>query len=102
MDFLLVRLPSLPTRRSSDLLAALNVETRMVRATILPAHDPRTALTEAAAMVSLAAVATGPSAKRYAAMRSEEHTSELQSHHELVCRPLLEKKNNICIKIYFI
>src|SRR5438034_3198855 len=26
--------------------------------------------------------------------RSEEHTSELQSHSELVCRPLLEKKNN--------
>src|SRR5471032_2113839 len=25
--------------------------------------------------------------------RSEEHTSELQSHHELVCRILLEKKN---------
>src|SRR5437773_8630642 len=24
--------------------------------------------------------------------RSEEHTSELQSHHDLVCRPLLEKK----------
>src|SRR5437667_6204750 len=24
-------------------------------------------------------------------VRSEEHTSELQSHHELVCRPLLEK-----------
>src|SRR5437667_7461021 len=24
--------------------------------------------------------------------RSEEHTSELQSHHELVCRLLLEKK----------
>src|SRR5690349_23688064 len=27
--------------------------------------------------------------------RSEEHTSELQSRRELVCRPLLEKKNNI-------
>src|SRR5437773_8926219 len=27
--------------------------------------------------------------------RSEEHTSELQSHHDLVCRLLLEKKNNI-------
>src|SRR5437667_1490279 len=27
-------------------------------------------------------------------LRSEEHTSELQSHHELVCRLLLEKKNN--------
>src|SRR5437773_3828272 len=27
-----------------------------------------------------------------AARRSEEHTSELQSHHDLVCRLLLEKK----------
>src|SRR5437667_4585190 len=26
-------------------------------------------------------------------LRSEEHTSELQSHHHLVCRLLLEKKN---------
>src|SRR5437773_8915204 len=30
--------------------------------------------------------------------RSEEHTSELQSHHDLVCRLLLEKKNN---KLHF-
>src|SRR5437667_2632947 len=29
----------------------------------------------------------------YIASRSEEHTSELQSHHDLVCRLLLEKKN---------
>src|SRR5437667_11086041 len=28
----------------------------------------------------------------YGAFRSEEHTSELQSHHDLVCRLLLEKK----------
>src|SRR5437588_9886646 len=28
----------------------------------------------------------------YAALRSEEHTSELQSHSDLVCRLLLEKK----------
>src|SRR5437773_4128315 len=27
--------------------------------------------------------------------RSEEHTSELQSHHDLVCRLLLEKKKAI-------
>src|SRR5260370_40783225 len=27
--------------------------------------------------------------------RSEEHTSELQSHLNLVCRLLLEKKNNL-------
>src|SRR5438477_7823589 len=32
--------------------------------------------------------------------RSEEHTSELQSHVNLVCRLLLEKKNNTstCLK----
>src|SRR5437773_7655988 len=29
---------------------------------------------------------------RYWKGRSEEHTSELQSHHDLVCRLLLEKK----------
>src|SRR5437773_272670 len=42
-----------------------------------------------------------PPARRMAGMaallprntRSEEHTSELQSHHDLVCRLLLEKKN---------
>src|SRR5947207_11531527 len=28
------------------------------------------------------------------AIRSEEHTSELQSHSDLVCRLLLEKKKN--------
>src|SRR5437667_4506953 len=28
------------------------------------------------------------------APRSEEHTSELQSHHDLVCRLLLEKKKH--------
>src|SRR5437773_6875172 len=38
--------------------------------------------------------------------RSEEHTSELQSHHDLVCRLLLEKKkyiynksSNECIEV---
>src|SRR6266480_3655576 len=33
-----------------------------------------------------------PSRRRAAAARSEEHTSELQSHVNLVCRLLLEKK----------
>src|SRR5437667_6756245 len=35
-------------------------------------------------------------------IRSEEHTSELQSHHDLVCRLLLEKKkkkNHIILTI---
>src|SRR3712207_8246106 len=30
------------------------------------------------------------------AFRSEEHTSELQSRQYLVCRLLLEQKNNVC------
>src|SRR2546421_4159604 len=39
----------------------------------------------------------GPVERRVAAARSEEHTSELQSRSDLVCRLLLEKKkkNNI-------
>src|SRR5690242_21527726 len=36
----------------------------------------------------------GPVQSRFAARRSEEHTSELQSHVNLVCRLLLEKKNH--------
>src|SRR5438034_8180129 len=32
-----------------------------------------------------------------AVLRSEEHTSELQSHSDLVCRLLLEKKNCIVV-----
>src|SRR5437667_894023 len=40
--------------------------------------------------------ASGPrccsASTRATSVRSEEHTSELQSHHDLVCRLLLEKK----------
>src|SRR5690349_22053570 len=32
--------------------------------------------------------------------RSEEHTSELQSRRDLVCRLLLEKKNNAFLLLY--
>src|SRR5438067_10471553 len=34
--------------------------------------------------------------------RSEEHTSELQSRFDLVCRLLLEKKKKICIDMIHI
>src|SRR5438034_7893166 len=34
----------------------------------------------------------GPSRQGFECARSEEHTSELQSHSDLVCRLLLEKK----------
>src|SRR5260370_31338115 len=36
-----------------------------------------------------------PAALKYLQARSEEHTSELQSHLNLVCRLLLEKKKQI-------
>src|SRR5699024_11552825 len=38
---------------------------------------------------------TNYSAAKAGIVRSEEHTSELQSRFDLVCRLLLEKKNNI-------
>src|SRR5437667_7503167 len=41
----------------------------------------------------LALLQVGGGSGRPEAGRSEEHTSELQSHHDLVCRLLLEKKN---------
>src|SRR5699024_12018349 len=42
---------------------------------------------------------TAPSAiVAFAAMRSEEHTSELQSRFDLVCRLLLEKKKKQYLK----
>src|SRR5437773_5612343 len=37
-------------------------------------------------------IASASKAFARATARSEEHTSELQSHHDLVCRLLLEKK----------
>src|SRR5690242_21038396 len=40
-----------------------------------------------------------PNPHRDVALRSEEHTSELQSHVNLVCRLLLEKKKKITYKI---
>src|SRR5690242_20861984 len=42
-------------------------------------------------ILAIAAIRSAPS-PRPAASRSEEHTSELQSHVNLVCRLLLEKK----------
>src|SRR5260370_10694698 len=45
-----------------------------------------------------AAEAGGAASAARRETRSEEHTSELQSHLNLVCRLLLEKKKNIMTK----
>src|SRR5438034_5480146 len=48
----------------------------------------------------LADVSESPSARWSCKSRSEEHTSELQSHSDLVCRLLLEKKKKDKITRY--
>src|SRR5438034_3832557 len=53
-----------------------------------PRRRPPTDGAGLAALVTMTATTIAIPAKR----RSEEHTSELQSHSELVCRLLLEKK----------
>src|SRR5438067_7471853 len=78
-------LHSFPTRRSSDLYRLLYDHA--------PGWDgvrvPGRVFTTATLLYALLAGA-----------RSEEHTSELQSRFELVCRLLLEKKNDkvMCVK----
>src|SRR5438034_7641091 len=72
-----------PTRRSSDLVIARG--RRAGTRERAPAHRrPRRCVFERRG--------AGRRAGRHAPARSEEHTSELQSHSDLVCRLLLEKK----------
>src|SRR5436190_18541687 len=79
-------LHSFPTRRSSDLARSCCRSPTCKSAT--PAWccscDRISASTRARPRCARCASATGS--------RSEEHTSELQSHSDLVCRLLLEKK----------
>src|SRR5262249_62385118 len=90
-------LHSFPTRRSSDLLDVVlqGLGRSRVAAVAWPQHD--------VGLDDLSALLVGR--PHHAAfghrrmlkqrrLRSEEHTSELQSLTNLVCRLLLEKKNN--------
>src|SRR6266540_4490647 len=60
-------------------------------------EDAASAKSNAASAMPEIAFIAGPvvsASRRARRSRSEEHTSELQSHHDLVCRLLLEKKKN--------
>src|SRR5260221_4777627 len=59
--------------------------TTLFRSVQLLISHPRTMLPQSFTM---------PRSKSLLEARSEEHTSELQSHSDLVCRLLLEKKKN--------
>src|SRR5699024_11454752 len=102
---------SFPTRRSSDLhfdIAVLNLFPFLVRATGNNLHtcislistDKVTLVITDMVSRSLIPIKNKSSLHCFNGIssRSEEHTSELQSRFDLVCRLLLEKKKrNMCI-----
>src|SRR5947207_9606223 len=63
-------------------------DTRHIGRILVDPHNPDIVL------VAAMGHSSGPNEER-GVFRSEEHTSELQSHSDLVCRLLLEKKKNI-------
>src|SRR5207249_7353475 len=95
-------LPSFPTRRSSDLKIrhCMNIA-GIVRPLALfdPPIDPGMLVKAAAAGIDISSIVNGlgqpvgPLRALFSIQkaRSEEHTSELQSRFDLVCRLLLEK-----------
>src|SRR5207237_8923515 len=85
-------LPSFPTRRSSDLFPGRGQRAAgsSTASTILSAAAARFC---SAVSTSMAKYAVQSRQALRMVLRSEEHTSELQSHLNLVCRLLLEKKN---------
>src|SRR5690606_40746198 len=94
-------LPSFPPRRSSDLLP-LSGCNQSVGIVFAEAADHAQAQADAVFALAVVLQSAVPVAVAYvyrpgfdavtAGVRSEEHTSELQSRENLVCRLLLEKK----------
>src|SRR5207237_6344620 len=92
-------LPSFPTRRSSD-LGSLDVGAHLlVRVQV---RDLDRAVVQQRAQNLRARHLGGAPLVGVVHLRSEEHTSELQSHLNLVCRLLLEKKKStVCCMLSF-
>src|SRR5699024_11528790 len=82
---------SFPTRRSSDLRRPRGG--REAAAGDLPARRGASAARRQERRVGLHTTSALPLLRRRGGLRSEEHTSELQSRFDLVCRLLLEKKS---------
>src|SRR5690606_42095174 len=78
-----------PTRRSSDLLDAELEEARALADDRQHAEELEA---ELEALVGRSHLRPGRRVEGASGPRSEEHTSELQSRENLVCRLLLEKK----------
>src|SRR5947207_11767677 len=82
-------LHSFPTRRSSD-LEKISISSAFAMATTVYGEASFPATPPASIQLVRPSSSIPP-----AINRSEEHTSELQSHSDLVCRLLLEKKKDI-------
>src|SRR5690606_39341192 len=87
---------SFPTRRSSDLVAKLTVVGIAIGST--PGIAARVFEAVASVGANIEAI-TSSEVRLSVLIRSEEHTSELQSRENLVCRLLLEKKKNKVRKV---
>src|SRR5438034_4259839 len=83
-------LHSFPTRRSSDLFfVRIAAKFFLVRKDRVEVWKSPGKILERGAKLAVELFHGGKSRAHF---RSEEHTSELQSHSDLVCRLLLEKK----------
>src|SRR5947207_11704697 len=88
-------LHSFPTRRSSDLPRLHAIRLRTDRLVLFVPAGHALAKRRSAPLAALAdqeLVLRERGSITREVLRSEEHTSELQSHSDLVCRLLLEKK----------
>src|SRR5690242_21321151 len=83
-------LPSFPTRRSSDLVD--ECQATLIEAEALEAITAERGIAVEAGQHRRNLVTRKRRPARSRSDRSEEHTSELQSHVNIVCRLLLEKK----------
>src|SRR5207248_8953131 len=93
---------SFPTRRSSDLACdepAGRFGLHQSAARTRPCAGCRPALAHSRNRRRHAARQNGISGGQPPRLRSEEHTSELQSPYDLVCRLLLEKKKETSIQL---
>src|SRR5699024_12792717 len=92
------RLGSFPTRRSSDLETGAQ-DDAAARPVLSRAQVIRTAIwlvdAEGAGALSMRRLGAEIGVEAMALYRSEEHTSELQSRFDVVCRLLLEKKKSL-------
>src|SRR5207249_10223328 len=85
-------LHSFPTRRSSDLAALMRPSSTVCAVAGSPPSASARALPSSYSHCETISPGRSPVSPAEIVSRSEEHTSELQSRFDLVCRLLLEKK----------